>query len=348
MTPQVYIDGMKVETLAPISDLVITYEFPTSGIGGPVTADFTMMLPAAKRPGWLAKAAPAEVRFGCGLPLLAGTLAEPDWADGSITITAAAREGGTTACLNTDEATTTSVPDAFIDAAGARGAVSWSRPASISTVALTDGDETADLNSVADGVAGFCDANPGARVYVDPSRRILTTVDPTVPEVFVIPGAGELSWTTESQADRVFGRWVDTSGTGTLHTASVGSGPVEKLVDLTPNGPLTEAAATTILNNILARASAGGWVNGLTVAAEQLIGTPHLATVADMVGRGLMVRNLGQRDPRPDRLPVGFVDVVVERAEWHVADRQIVFTPRGMVARDWAAILADAGVKESA
>lgn len=350
MTPQVYVAGMKLETLAPIGDLVISHEFPAGGsaggIGGPVSADFSLLLPAAKRPSWLDKGAPAEVRFGPGLPHLAGALAEPDWASGTLSITAAASEGSTTACMAADQATTSSTPDVILDAAKARGAVSWSRPASISTVALTTGDQTADLNSVSDMAAAFCDTNTSARLIVDPSRQILKTSDPTSSGLFILPGAGELAWTTEAQATRVIGRWQDSSGI--LHTNMVGSGAVELRVDLTGNGPLTSAQATVILVNILTRATAGGWANGITVTQDQLVGAPHLAAVADQVGRGLMARNLGQRDPRPDRLPVGYVDFIVERSEWHVADRQIILTPRGMVARDVMAILADAGVKQAA
>lgn len=343
MSPQVYIAGVKLETLAPVSGLVISHEWTPNGIGGPVTAEFTMLLPANKRPSWLTKDAPAEIRFGPGLPSLAGAIAEPDWADGSITINAAATEGSSTACLTT-AGKTTSIPDTAIDAARARGALSWIRPASISTTALTSGDETADLNSISDMASAYCDANTNARLYVDPWRQILKGTDPTTPELVIVAGAGELAWTTETQADRVIGRWKD--ATGKLFTTMVGTGKVEKLVDLTTNGPLTTTSATTILNNILTRASSGGWTNGLTLSAEQFLGERHLATVADMVGRGVMVRNLGQTDPRPDRIPVPYVDFIPERSEWHVADGQIILTPRGMVARDWAAILAEAGVKD--
>lgn len=346
MTPQFYIGGVKVETLAPVSDRVITHEWTPDSVGGPVTADFSLLLPPLKRPSWLVKDAPAEVRFGPGMAMLVGKIAEPDWIDGTLTINAAATEGGTTACMAADQATTSSTPDVIIDAARSRGALSWIRPASISATALTTGDETEDLNYVTDMVAAYCDANTNARLYVDPYRQILKGTDPTSPGVFVVPGAGELAWTTQAQATRVIGRWADANGT--LHTVTVGSGAIELQVDLTIMGPLTSTAATTTVKNVLARCSAGGWANGLTLSPEHFVGTPHLASIADQVGRGLMVRLLGQRDPRPDRIPVGYVDFIVERSEWHVDDQQIILTPRGMVARDITSILADAGVKEAA
>jgi hypothetical protein len=344
MTPQVYVAGMPIAALAPVSGLVISHEWPATGVGGPVSADFSVLLPAAKRPSWLVKDAPAVIRMG-GMSLLAGSLAEPDWSEGSITINAASGEGSSTACLNTDQATTTTTPNTAIDAAIARGALTWTRPASISTTALTTGDQTADLKSISDMLATYADRS-GKRLYVDAGRQIMQGVDPTTPEVFIVPHAGELAWTTAAQATRLFGRWQDAFGK--LHTSSVGTGATEQLVDLTGNGPLTSSQVTAILNNILARSTAGGWANGLTLAAEQFIGAPLLSDIASRVGRGLMARLLGQRDPRPDRLPVGYVDFVVERSEWHVDDRQIILTPRGMVARDFASILADAGVKEAA
>lgn len=343
MTPQVYVAGMPIATLAPVSALVISHEWPASGIGGPVSADFSMLLPAGKRPGWIEQRALAEVRFG-GMAMLAGALTEPDWTGGSLSIDGAAREGSTTSVLTT-AGVATSTPDPAIDAAIARVAVTWSRPASISTTALTDGDSLATFADLTDMLGTYADVS-GARLYVDPSRRLLKGADPTVPGVFVIPGAGELAWTTEKQATRVIGRWADSAGT--LHTTMVGGGSIEKQVDLTSKGPLTLATATAILNSILARATAGGWTGGLTLAAEQFIGAPHLATIADQVGRGLMVRLLGQRDPRPGRLPVGYVDFIVERSEWHVDDQQIILTPRGMVARDFTAILADVGLSDAA
>lgn len=343
MTPTVYVAGRNLAAIAQVGGLVISHEWPVAGVGGPVSAQFELLMPRSRWPGWLAKDARAVVRLG-GWPLLAGTLAEPDWEDQNVTIEAAAREGGTAVCL-TAAGLTTSTPNVALDAAIARGALSWTRPASISTTALTTGDETATLNSISDMLTAYAEET-GERLYVNATRQLLKRTDPTVPELVVLPGSGELAWTTESQATRLVGRWANTAGA--LSTAIVGAGALERKIDLTPRGPLTAPRATAILTQILADASAGGWTNGLTVTSSQIIGSPHLADVADRVGRGLMVRLLGQRDPRPDRPPVGYVDFIPERSEWHVADAELVLTPRGMVARDFAAILAEAGVEEVA
>jgi hypothetical protein len=341
MTPQVYIAGQRLGQ--PFGGLVITHQWPDAGIGGPVSAQFSLLLPAAKRPGWLVKGALAEVRFGA-MQMLAGSLAEPDWSDGTITIDGAAREGSTTAVLDAT-GKTSSTPDPVADAAISRGALTWSRPASISATALTTGDETAKLNSITGLLAAYADES-GARLYVDASRQLLKGTDPTAPEVFTVPGAGELAWTTDQQATRIIGRWANSSGA--LSNMVVGSGAIERMVDMTSKGPLDSTRATAILNSILAKSSAGGWTNGLTLTSGQLLGSVHLATVADAVGRGLMVQLKGQRDPRPDRVQVGYVEFIVERSEWHVADGTITLTPRGMVASDFAALLAAQGLQEAA
>lgn len=342
MLPQVYVAGRRLEE--KVGDLVISHEWPEAGIGGPVSAQFSLLLPPTKRPGWIVKDALAEVKFGPGLPVVAGKLAEPDWSNGTMLINGAAREGSSTACL-TAGGLTSSTPDTFVDAAITRGAVTWSRPASISTTPLTDGDTTAKLNSVFDGLAAYANES-GSQLYVDPWRQLLKGTDPTVPEVSIIPGAGELFWTTDQQATTIFGRWANAAGT--LTTTTVGSGSIERMVDMTPLGPLTSTRANAILASLLAKATGGGWTNGLTLAATQFGGQLSLLDVAQRVGRGLMVRLNGMKDPRPDHLAVGFVDFIVERSEWHVADGTITLTPRGMVASDWASLLAEAGVQEAA
>lgn len=344
MTPQVYIAGQAVAALAPIGDVVIAHEWPDSGIGGPVSASFTVLLAPANRPSWLAKGSLASVRFG-GWHLLSGQVSEVSVEEGSIkvTIDGAAREGTSTVCL-TSGGVPSSTPDTVIDAAISRGAITWTRPASISASALTTGDETEKLNTVTDLLTAYADES-GSRLYVDQYRRLLKASDPTFSTVFAIPGAGELAWATEAQATRLIGRWKNAAGT--LSTTIVGSGALERRIDMTPRGQLDSTRANAILNSILTRSTAGGWVNGLTLTSGQFLSAPHLAGIAEAAGRGLMVRNLGQRDPRQDRVQVGFVDFIVERSEWNVSEGTITLTPRGMVSRDFAAILKSFGVQEA-
>jgi hypothetical protein len=349
MLPQVYVGGRAISPLVNVSELVLTHAWPTTGLGGPLGAECSVLLKASERPGWIEQGALSEVRLG-GLPLVAGHLGEPDWIDGTLTIDAASTEGDQVPCLDSS-GKTSSTPDTVFDAQIANGSLTWSRPASISTTALVTGDTTEELNNVTDMIGAYQDSS-GARLYVDAWRRIIKGSDPTAPGLFVLPGAGELAWTTETQATRIIGRWADSSNGGKLTNTTVIAATekkvVPRIVDMRSLGPITSARATAVLNEILAEATAGGWTNGLTLSPGHILNAPHLGSVANSVGRGLMVRLLGQRDTRPGRMPVGYVDFIVERSEWHVADDQIVLTPRGMVARDFAAILADAGVEEAA
>lgn len=347
MTPSAHVAGQVVGALGKVGSLTVANEWPEAGIGGPASAEFTIQLPPANRPGWLVKDQLADVRFG-GLYLLSGWVTEADWSDpeaGKITINGASREGEITAAL-TAAGVTSTTPDTFIDAAITRGALTWTRPATISTTALASGDTTSTPNTVVSLLAEYADET-GNRLYVDPYRRLLKGTDPTTPTFYLLPGSGELSWVSEGQATRIFGGWHTNSGAPQV--TSVGSGAVEKLVDLDILGPFPDATRpTAILNSILARVTAGGWSGGLTVSSQQIMGRPHLAEVGNAVGRGCMFRLLGQRDPRPGRVPTGFVDFVCERSEWDVNAGTITLTPRGMVARDWAAILSDFGLGDAA
>lgn len=343
MTPQAYVAGRPVASLAKVGNMVLAAEWPDAGIGGPVSAEFEIQLAPQDRPGWLAKDAPADVRFG-GLYLLAGKVDEVDWSDdnaGKVTFSGACREGENTACL-TAGSLTSSTPNTVIDAAISRGALTWTRPASISGAALVSGDTTDKTNSVTALLAQYADEN-NVRPYVNASRQLLIGVDPTTPTFLLQPGSGELAWVSEAQATRIVGGWHLTTGGPQITT--VGSGAIEKMVDLDPNGLFPDATRpTAILNSILAKATSGGWGGGLTVAVEQIVGEPHPAAVLDAVGKGCMFRLLGQRETRPGRVPVRYVDFVCERVEWNVNDANLTLTPRGMVSRDWTAILAEAGV----
>jgi hypothetical protein len=348
VTPKVFVGGYPVETLGvPVTELTLACEWPDgsgNGVGGPVSGSFGLLLPANKRPGWLAKGALAEVRFG-GQCLLAGQLAEPDWANGAIAIDGASMEGVTSLCLD-GSGNLSSTPDTVLDAAITRGALTWNRPASISATALTSSDTTLSLNYVTDMLGEFARRNTGTRLYVDAGRSLRAGTDPTTPELFILPGAGELPWVSQDQATRLAGRWQDASGV--LSTTFVGSGAVEKPVNLLNKGPLTSTSATALLNSALAQLTAGGWGGGLILSSSHFLGAVHLADVFGRAARGLMVRNLGQRDPRPDRLPIMGVDFIVDRAEWRVAENVIALTPRGMVARDFSAVLSSLDLTEDA
>ena len=341
MTPQIRIGGPGgawLSTFVPVGGITLDARWPLGGY----QLDASLLLAPTSRPSAIIADAPCDLLVG-GLPAFTGYLMEPDWTEGTITAQGLCRAAETTVVLDAS-GTTTSTPDIAIDAAIARGAWKVTRPASISATAMTSGDTTAEVNYLSVMLDQWATDN-GQRWYVDPMGAVRKGTDPTVPEIYILPGATELSWTTERQATRLSGRWQDTAGV--LHTTHVGDGSTERRVDLTTRGPLTSTQATSILTAILAESASGSWAGGFgALAVEQMVTPgglhPTHSQVMRMAARGLMVRLLGHRDPRPGRFSL-VTDVVVGQAVWNVDERTITLTPIGSVERDFASIVESLG-----
>ena len=341
MTPQVRIGGpggVWLSTLVPVGGIELDARWPL----GAYQLDFKMLLRPGQKPSCVVEDALCDLMVG-GRVVFPGRISEVNWDEGTVTVAGLCRDAETVAAFTSGGVTTT-IPDTMIDTAISAGDWPVTRPASLSSVAMAAADVTADVNYIAAMLDLWADDN-GKRWYVDASSAVRAGVDPTVPEIYVLPGAGQLSWATERQAGKIIGRYQTTSG-GVLATVTVGSGRRQRVVDLTTRGPITSGQATSILNSILTQASSGGWSNSLTVAAEQLVTPgglrPSLERVWSMAARGLMIRLLGHRDPRPGPLKLT-TDVVLGRAVWNVDDREITLTPIGAVERDFSAIVEAAG-----
>lgn len=338
MDPHILIAGRPVHALGRVGELVIAHEFPTDSVGGPASLTFGLLLDKADRPGWLAKGARCDALLGY-CPNWAGRVTEVDWDEGTVTAEGVAREGDKPAPLD-GSGVLTLIPDTAVDAAISRSAVSWSRPASLSTTAVaSDTSGTYESVNALLGAWAQQTATADERLFVDSRRRLLAGNDPTAPTYTLLPGSGELNWASESQATRVLGRWKDAAGT--MSTASAGTGSDELLVDLTPRGAMTATQAANVCASILLALSSGGWDGSITVSGDQFAASGvHPAKAAEDCGRGAMFRLLGQRDPRPGRVPVGYLDFIAERGEYRSTDDTVTITPRGMVARDLTTILA--------
>ncbi|NUR07705.1 MAG: hypothetical protein HOQ45_11940 [Nocardioidaceae bacterium] len=340
MTPQIHVgntSGSWLSTVAPVGGIEVDVRWPLGGY----QLDFNLLLGPRKRPPVVSEGASAGLFVG-GLPTFAGQVSEVDWSEGKITAIGMARVAETIPALTADKLQTSSTPDVLVDTAISLG---WNvtRPASLSSAAMASSDTTESLNMTAAMLDMWAGDN-GKRWYVDAASAVRSGVDPTTPEIYVLPGAGELSWSTQKQADKIIGQYADAQRRNRI--ATVGTGTNVRAVDLTGRGPLTSTQANGILNQILAQSTTGGWVGGLTLAAGQITMPgglhPSLGRVARMVSCGLMVRLLGHRDPRPGRFAL-VTDVVIGQAVWNVDDRTITLTPLGSVARDFAAIVESFG-----
>jgi hypothetical protein len=349
MTPWIRIggpQGVPASALGPVGDdIEVTHEWPDGG----TSLSFTLLLPTSDRPAQISKKAAVDLMIGAR-PVWPGYLSEVDWDSGRITARGSATEGDSTPTLD-NSGLTTSIPDSAVDSAITRGEVTWRRASSISSTAYGASGETVSLNSLTDLLTAW-QTEAKKRTYVDPSRALRVADDPTVPSYHLLPGSGELSWASEAQADRLIGRY-QSSAAGALSNVTVTAPGAKvpytvRMIDMTPRGLLDSTRATNILQGILADVAAGGWTGGITITRHDFAGAPDLSEVAESVGRGLMVHKLGQRDPRPGRVPVGYIDFIVGQSVWRPVEDTITLTPIGSVARDWSAVLEENEVQEAA
>lgn len=342
MSPQVRVGGVGgvwLSTIAPVGGIEADVRWPL----GAYQLNFNLLLGSRQRPTVVAQGALCDLLVG-GLPVFPGRISEVDWSTGGVTVSGICRDAETTAALTAGGLTSTTI-DAAIDAAISRGAWNVTRPASISSTAMAVSDETTDLNFLAALLDLWANDN-NQRWYVDPFNAVRVGTDPTVPELYLLPGSGELPWATSQQATRIIGRWADANSGSKLTNTAVGSGSVERLVDLTSRGPIDSTTASDILNQILAQSTSGGWRGDITVSIDQIITpgglTPTPSRVASMAGRGVMVRLLGHRDPRPGQFSM-VTDVVLEKVIWNNDNQTIALSPQGTVERDFSTIVESFG-----
>jgi hypothetical protein len=338
-------NGVPASAIASdVGEIEVTNEWPEGG----TSLTFSMLLPPSERPPQVYTKASVDLMVGARA-VWPGYLSEVDWAAGRFTAKGSITEGDSAPCLATD-GRTTSVPNVAIDTAITRGEVTWRRPASISAAAYSDGDETQKLNSVTDLLVAY-QTEANKRIYVDPSRALRVASDPTAPTYHLLPGTDELSWATEAQADRLIGRYQSTPSGGYANVTVTAPGArapyTVRMIDMSRRGVLTAARAAAILNGVLVDVASGGWAGGFDVTGYQIAGGPDLSEVAEAVGRGAMFRKLGQRDPRPGRVPTGYIDFVCGQSVWRPLEDKITLTPIGTVARDVASILAENSLQEA-
>lgn len=331
-TPQVLVGGRWLSSLVTWGDLTITHRWPY----GCWEATWQIAVKEYQRVAPIIADAPVQIRLGSG-SIFTGNLAEPNWATGEMVAVGAAREGETALCL-TAAGDTTSTPDLAIDQAVGRGALSWIRRSSLSGAALAAGDTTARLSYV----TALLDAwalTVKQRWAVGPDRVVYSAADPTVPSIYVRPGAGVLGVTEATQAARVFGRYIGANNA--YATVNVGAGSPEIGVDLTSYGPTNATAATQTITAIRDQLQARtGWTNGLTVTADQVTNPGGVPISLDQIVAGKMMRILGLRD---DRGASASTDVVIGETIWNVSAGTVQVNPVGLDGQSLAEVIEAAG-----
>lgn len=239
----------------------------------------------------------------------------------------------------------TNTPDTAIDAAISRGAVTWTRPASLSAVAWGTASEPMLLTELLDKAIGGL----GKRWYIDADGAVRAANDPTTPN-YVVPhavaGRG-LTLAEDTYFSHIVGTYSSSTVPGTFPTVTVGDaaaatrwGRREALCDLTPMGPITAATATTELTNRLALSGARmGYAESLDLGRGQLTTSGGTAVPLTFPTAGQMVRLMGVTDRTRATGESPVTDVVIARSTYTDGAATVRLDPMGKADRDLSELL---------
>jgi hypothetical protein len=282
-----------------------------------------------------------DVMFG-PVAMWPGALGEPDWDSGQFVAIGAARDGETAMALD-GAGNASTAPNTVIDAAIARGVLSWTRVGDFGTTPV--GDATSGLVTVQSVLDAWAQKN-GSRWKVNRQRQlVIEPVDETNPKWSITPGSGSLGTADEDRVDRVFVRFTN-STTGARDMASYPTttpvGGIEKPKDLIVNrAPMTSAAAQAEAQAIWSElAGRSGFTSGWTLTRGQV--TAKGGPIADLafIEAGDAVCALGASDPRGVALNT---NVVLGETDYQWAEDELQANPVGTAARDTEAVLEQVG-----
>lgn len=274
--------------------------------------------------------------------LWSGSLPEPNWDAGDFIALGACRQAeNATAFDGSGNAST--VPNTVIDAAIARGVLSWTRVGNFGTTSVGNPDNVGELVTVKSVLDAWAQANNSNWMVDEQRRLIIAPVDETTPDWYVVPGSGVLGSADDQRVDRVFARYID-STTGLRTTASyptvTPAGGIEGPIDITDRGAMTNAAATTIAQAEWSKLQGrSGWTNGLTLIGGQVTTPGDIDADLAFVRAGDTARLLGVLDVRG---LAQNTDIVIGDTEYDWTDDECQVNPVGLSARDEESVLEQA------
>lgn len=230
----------------------------------------------------------------------------------------------------------TNIPDTAIDQAISRGAVSWTRPVSLSAASWGTAAEPMRLFDLLDQAMDGL----GLRWYVDADGAVRAAADPTTLSWYVPHAVAGRSLTLAEDAyySHLVGSYFSAGpvwATVTVGDAAAAArwGRKEALVDLTPMGVIVAGTATTELNNRLALSGARmGFAEDLVLGAGQLTTAGGRSVALSMAQAGQMVRLMGVTDrTRVAASPV--TDVVIAKSRYVDGAPTVQLTPMGKAPR---------------
>lgn len=290
---------------------------------------------------------PALVR-GARVDLMLGpttivpaTLDEPDWDSGRFTALGACREAERAVALD-GSGNSSTAPNTVIDAAIARGVLTWTRVADFGTTAV--GDANGGVPTVKSILDAWALKN-NSRWFVNAQRQlVILPVDEATAKWLVVPGSGVLGSSSDERADRIFARYID-STTGQRATAAypaaTPAGGDERTMDLTDRGAMSAAAAQGIAQAKWTELQGrSGWTNGLTLANGQVTTVGGATADLALIAGGDTVCLLGVADVRGVNQNT---NVVLAETAYKWEDDEGQLNPVGLAARDQEGALEQIG-----
>lgn len=337
---QVRVGGIWLRSIGPFADVTMSHVWPYGSEQLTWRMAPTSRFPTLERGGARVEA------FVGGVRRWWGKLSEPA-ADGQYAAKGAwAEASGAYALDGSGNATNT--PDTAIDAAIARGALTWTRPSSLSAVAWGTAAEPMRLLELLDqSMAGL-----GKRWWVDEDGAVRSGNDPTA-AAYVVPrvAAGQgLTLAEDDYYSHLVGAYY--SAGPVFATVTVGDtnassrwGYREAQVDLTDMGVITAPTATTQVTNRLALTGARlGFAESLQLGHGQVttLGGTSVA-LADLVAAtkagGLMIRLMGITNNSRPAGSTPYTDIVIGRSVYTDGDATATLSPVDLVARNLEEVL---------
>lgn len=340
--PVPFIDGIPMPAIAPLGAWggLHTKTF----LNGDAEATWSITNPDHRRlsrhPA-LVYGAPVEIKLGPCI-ISAGTLTEPNWDDGTLTMMGAAHEGDSALCLN-GSGQTTSKPNTAIDHAIATGLVSWTRRDNFGNTAIGNADDASSgLTHINELLDAWAEENDSGWA-VTPRRELIITGSPTAgePRWYITPGTAELGQADDDRVDQLVVRYEVSGGGGALANvvwpATVPVGGRQRGVLITGRGPITTTRATTIAKGIYNKLGGhSGWTNGITVNTAQISTPGGQAANLGFIRAGDTTRMLDVLDPRGTD---HHLDVVLDQTDCDWDAGTIQLDPVGKAKRSLEDVL---------
>lgn len=330
----VRVAGVWLRAIGAWSDLTMSHAWPHG------SDQLTWTMRTGLRHPALTRGALVECYDG-GVRVWLGRLGQPG-ASGELAATGLWNEASGVLAVNGSGAAT-NVVDTAIDAAlpAGRGAVSWTRPASLSATSWGTAAEPMTLLDLIDKrMAGL-----GLRWYVDVNGAVRSATDPTTPAYYVPQAAAAygLTLVDDSYYSHLTGTYLVSTPPDVFATVTVGDtaaatrwGRREAMVDLTPMGVISSGTATTEITNRLAQSGARlGFGESLNLGHGQIT-TPGGTAVSLATPRaGEMVRLMGVTSATG--LP--YTDIVIGRSSYKDGDATVQLSPVDLAARNLSDVL---------